>query len=400
MALITLIAVLITLEIWFRLRPDTIPEGACRSSHVLNAGYCWWFFEYDNPPRFGHIYKPGYSYEGPFNPADPAVVGAEKETCPTGRDDTFQYSFYVDDLGFVNPTPWASEYDIVISGDSFTQSFAPVWWIDLLREQTGMSILNLGVGGWGTLSEVEAIRAYGLDKNPKWVVLLYFEGNDLFNVGQYDERRKAGTDWRTYQLRQAKPLERMVMPHLLQYWASLITDAGTDVPPQSGECHYPMTVYTNYGSFQTIFSDELIEQLSWSREQIESSGAWQLATQAILELRRETETQGGRFLLVYVPAKEHLYWGLLWDEVDVAHFLERTNPRLSFKEYSETVDAQASLMGEFTATSGIEFLDLTGAFWLGTRENGELYNFADSHWNSEGNHLAAQLIAEHILSNP
>jgi hypothetical protein len=43
-----------------------------------------------------------------------------------------------------------------------------------------------------------------------------------------------------------------------------------------------------------------------------------------LELRDLIEEQNGRFLLVYVPTKEHITWSRIWDPVDVNNVLERT----------------------------------------------------------------------------
>ena len=119
-------------------------------------------------------------------------------------------------------------------------------------------------------------------------------------------------------------------------------------------------------------------------------------TQTLLDLRSEVTEQGGRFLVVYAPAKEHLYWGRLWDGEDIDNFLALTTPLRSFDEFNETVDAQMLLMEEFAAANAIELLNLTGAFWLETMNGTELYHYADAHWNDAGNRLAAQLIAEYI----
>jgi hypothetical protein len=391
LAALTLLTALVALEIGFRLIPQAIPLDACRSQPTLGEIYCQYYYQYDRPIRLGYIYKPGYVLEGPWNPADPALVGVEDETRPTGRDDTFYYSLHVDDVGFVNPTPWQAHYDIVITGDSFTMPSAPVSWIDLLRQRTGMSVLNLGMTGWGTLAEVEAVRMYGLDKSPRRVMLLYFEGNDLFNVEEYHRRRESGLDWHTYELRSAAPLDRLVLPHMLRYWSSL-----TRRRPQVTEYRYPMSVTTNTGQFETIPFDVNISALSADRDSIEASDAWALATQAILDLHDEVTAQGGRFLLVYIPAKEHLYWGRLWDERDIGHVLERTTPLRSYEEFSAHIDDQVLLMEEFAAANDIEILNLTGRFWLETMDGAELYNYADTHWNEAGNRLAAQLIADYV----
>ena len=393
--LTSLCAALVALEIGFRTMPQTIPLGACQSSLTLSYAFCHYEYQYDDPPRLGYVFKPGFGYDGPWNPADAAEIHEENETCGDPPDDTFHYAYRTDSTGFVNnATPWLTHYDVVVTGDSFTKPWAPVWWVDLLRQQTGTSVLNLGMDGWATLSEVEAVRTYGLDKHPRWVVLLYFEGNDLFGVGEYYRRWTSGMDWRTYQLQQVGPLDRLVMPHVLRFWGDQIRQVFS---PKKRICRYPMTVATNVSRFQTVFYDVQISQLSASRTEIETSLEWKLATQAILGLRDDVTAQGGRFLLVYVPAKEHLYWARIWDVGDISHFLELTTPLRSYQEFTDSVDAQMVLMQDFAAANQLDFLNLTGEIWQRTMTHGtQYYNYADMHWNEAGNRLVAGLIADYI----
>lgn len=372
--------------------PQFIPLDACKASPVLGVGLCKPHYRYDDPPVLGYTYQPGYVYEGPWNPADPVTAEAEKETCPTERDDTFHYVMRVDDKGFVNPSPWRDQYDIVIVGDSFAVPFARVYWLDVLREATGKTALGLGVAGWGPLSELEALRMYGLDKNPEWVIMLYFEGNDLFNAEQYDVRRRAGVDWLTYEAQQVGLLERLAAPYALRAWG----DAVFNPPSPVETCRYPMEVSTNTHTFETIFFYPHIHMLSKSSQQIKSSSAWALTRQAILDARTEAETVGARFLLVYVPAKEHIYWSRLWDDEDVNNFLALTDPLRSYEEFSETVDAQMAVVETFVEAHEINLLNLTGPIWLRFVEGAELYHFADGHWNAAGNRLVGELIADYI----
>lgn len=392
-------AALLALEAGFRAIPQAIPRGACKNSLTLAHAYCQHHYQYDDPLRLGYVFTPGYSYDGPWNPADPTVIDAEAETCAPFPDHTFHYTFQADHNGFVgNDTPWHDHYDIVVTGDSFTRAYAPVWWLDFVRVKTGLTALNLGMDGWGTLAEVEAVAQYGLAKSPRWVILLWFEGNDLFEVGEYQRRRDSGLDWRAYQLSLTSPLNRAVMPHVLRYW---IDEAGRliGVVPESITCRYPMTVTTCVGRFQTIFFNTHIAQLSFSREDLVAMPEWALASGALLDLRAAVEAQGGRFLLVYVPAKEHLYFSHLWEQKDINHFLELTVPLRSYAEFCDVVDDQMALVEDFAAAHEIEFLNLTGEFWRRTMEGGEeYYNYADLHWNAAGNELAAELIAGYIVA--
>ncbi|NDJ75211.1 MAG: hypothetical protein GYB65_03040, partial [Chloroflexi bacterium] len=389
--LITLVAVVITLEVTWRRNPEAIPLKACQSSDTLGNAYCQTHFDYDDPLRLGYVFKPGYSFAGDWNPADPLNVDAVDETCGPFPDHTFYYTFQADDNGFINnATPWLDQYDIVVTGDSFSMPFAPVWWVDVLAEETGMDVLNLGMNGWGTISEAEAVRMYGMERNPRWVVLLYFEGNDLFNIEEYQRRQESGYDWRTYQLKQVAPLERYVMPHMLRYWRDELQAAFQD--EEEPVCRYPMTVSTNVNTFETVFFTPHILQLSWTRDDILASDGWTLFTQTILDLQRDLAAQNTRLLVVYVPSKERLYWRRLWDEVDVGHFLELTSSLRTFAELDAHIDDQMALVEGFALANDIEFVNLTGEFWQRTMIDGqEYYNFADVHWNADGNQLVGEL---------
>lgn len=384
-------------EAGFRLLPQVIPAHVCQSDVMINFAYCKWYYAYDTPPVLGYTYRPGYQYNGVFDPADPMTIQASDITCTRSRDDAFAYSLVADEHGFVNESPWQAEYDIVISGDSFTQQFAPVWWVEELENQTGYSILNLGMPGWGTLSSVKAIREYGLDKNPEWVVLVFFEGNDLFNISIYEQRWNRGISWRDYELEQASAFERLVTPHVVDFWLEELS--GKNNPPAEGQCRYPVTINSNVDKFETVFVDAAISQLSLTQDEIAASTEWEAFTTEIRHLNADVQAQGGQFLLVFAPAKEHIYWGMMWDDRDIGNFLLGTWPSRSFDEFNDTVEAQSRLVESFAADNDILFLNLTTTFWLTARNEGEVYNYADSHWNSRGNQLTADTIAQFILEH-
>jgi hypothetical protein len=54
------------------------------------------------------------------------------------------------------------------------------------------------------------------------------------------------------------------------------------------------------------------------------------------------------------------------------------------------------LLTDFARDNGIEFLNLTPIFWQNGIQHGELYNYADPHWNQAGNDLAAQTTVDYL----
>jgi hypothetical protein len=65
---------------------------------------------------------------------------------------------------------------------------------------------------------------------------------------------------------------------------------------------------------------------------------------------------------------------------------------LSYDEFNQNHMAQEQLIAEFALKNEIEFLNLTPIFWQESIAQGELYHFADPHWNQAGNQLAADSI--------
>ena len=97
------------------------------------------------------------------------------------------YSIYQSDkYGFNNPdTEWDKKYvEYLLVGDSFTHGACvnrPNDIASVLRTLSMKSVLNLGVGGNGPLTNYATLREY-LNQNVKKVFWIHFEGNDLENL--------------------------------------------------------------------------------------------------------------------------------------------------------------------------------------------------------------------------
>ena len=402
---LTLLTAVLAIEFGLRYFYRLIPLQVCADDYIIGNYLCQPYFVYDNPVRIGYRYEPGLKFEGMWDPANPIFSGAAEETRPTDRSDAFWYVFETDEMGFPNSEyEWHDQYDIVVTGDSFTTRTSPKTWIELLSEQSGKQILTLGASSWSTLNEVEAIKMYGLDKNPEWVVLLFFEGNDIINTAQYLERRGSGLNWKEYDLQDVPKTDLLLTPHLLRFFWKKLKPDEVSAP----HYRYPVTASTEVGEIETILKDIHLYPLSASYETLAHSDEFMAVSQALLEVKSLVEGQGARFLLVYVPSKEHVLWSRIWDSEDVNNILERTvtvslsegahgtlqwEPRiLSYDEFNQNHGAQEKLIEDFAHENDIEFLNLTPIFWQEGIAHGELYHFSDGHWNQAGNQLAADSI--------
>jgi hypothetical protein len=316
-------------------------------------------------------------------------------------------------MGFPNDEPtWRDQYDVVIAGDSFTLRSAPKTWIELLREQMGASLLTFGAPSWGPLNEVEAIKQYGLDKHPKWVLVMYFEGNDLYGTGQYLERQPTGLSWKEFDFRNAPVTQQLVMPYMIQY---VFKQMRGNAKSSAQRYRYPVTASTKAGNVPMVLKDLHLLPMSADYETLAHSEEFLAAQAKLIEIKQLCEAQGARFLLVYIPSKEHVYWSRIWDPVDVNNILERTvmvklsegdhghlvyEPQyLGYDVFNKNHNAQELLFDDMTRANHIEFLNLTPTLWQAGIEHGELYNYADPHWNQAGNQWVADTIAEYLKTH-
>ena len=75
----------------------------------------------------------------------------------------------------------------VITGDSFAQGACVNPGEEIagqIRSLTEESVINLGIGGNGLLSELAALQEYAESRKPKNVIWLYYEGNDIVDLAR------------------------------------------------------------------------------------------------------------------------------------------------------------------------------------------------------------------------
>ncbi|MCB9421589.1 MAG: hypothetical protein H6667_17420 [Ardenticatenaceae bacterium] len=407
--LLTIVGVWLVLELGLRHFYQLIPLEVCASDSILGNYYCQPYFEYDKPVRLAYHYKPNLKLEGYWDPANPYLGDAGPETRPSDRSEPFWFVLETDEMGFPNAQDeWQDNYDIVITGDSFTIRTVPTTWIERLAANTGRSILTLGAPSWTTLNEVEAVKQFGLDKHPDWVLLMYFEGNDLINAQQYLDKQASGLSWREYDMQGVPWYRKLVTYHLARY---LLTrpNQESDEPPVY---RYPVVASTEVGPIDVVLKDIHLLPLSADYETIVHSDEYAAIMGAIKELDGLTKAQGTRLLVVYIPSKEHVVWSRIWDETDVNNILARTvtvmlsggdhgrlqwQPQyLSYETFNANHDDQMVALEQFTADNGIEFLNLTPMLWEETIKLGEVYQYGDPHWNQVGNDLVADAIQRYI----
>ena len=313
-----------------------------------------------------------------------------------------------DEYGFRNPSPVKDRYAVVALGDSFTDARnVAVPWPQQLAIYSGLTVLNLGETAFGPQEELGVLREYGLDKHPQWVVMAYFEANDLYDAVAYAE---------------ANPF---ILPRLAKYLVSQSVQWVVEEYPDGATAYtdaksistdsiyrYPVSLTVNGNTLEMAFFSAYLSWLSVSREDIQSSRNFELVAETILETRDITEESGAQFLLVYLPSKARIYlphvdnpalYERILDGVSMVGLGSSSNldfmPDPATSEMvGQNMDAQARLVAEFAAEQGISFLDLSPVFRAEAERGEALYYPFDTHWSQLGHDLAAKSIAEYLES--
>jgi len=139
---------------------------------------------------FGEAYyrRPGsVTWTGKVVTSQMQRIGYEAKWFPEEQEVTLQY----DKNGFRNPTD-LEDWEIVVIGDSFTE-LGNLKYEDLFSTRLGSlmsrSVKNLGISHTGVLNQTACLQHFGISESTKHVVWVFFEGNDLQDLGLELERR-------------------------------------------------------------------------------------------------------------------------------------------------------------------------------------------------------------------
>jgi hypothetical protein len=398
----SLLITLAGLEFLLRRVPGLVPLPAFFS--LPGGGRYLQALDFDGPPiEMGFLYQP--LQDCPFQsfPDDPSILGFQAaDIAPRAVPRVLDMHLTTDEAGFLNP-PGQEAYDLVVSGDSFLGLSAKVHWLELAAEASGQRIRNLGMPGWGPQAEAAALRRYGKVGRPRERMLVWFEGNDLWDAMVYEEHRASGLRWDAYDLAGSRWQDRLLLPAFARWrWAQFRSQ------PDPSRWRYPLRADIGGQSQDLVFADLYVQRLGLTEADIEASRNWELASEAIIQALLDADEAGQDFRLIYVPSEPRVYLPELKDSPDLRRAIEAV-PAVALAadgwirpvegptqlaDVRDRMDAQAGLMRAFAEEYGIPFLDLTPAFRAAASDGATLYNYADTHWNDAGHRLAAEALIE------
>ncbi len=299
-----------------------------------------------------------------------------------------------DDNGFRVPAMKMesyADYPIVALGDSFTDAWmVETPWVDVLARELNTPVLNLSYRGYGPIEEAEIMTEYGKGER-EWVLVGFFEGNDLQNI--YSALEAQASNPLTALLREAiEPEPKIVLS-------------------EDGNYPYPLALYIGDDYYELAFYDYYLWTLNAERPTYTDSTNFVELKKA---LEKIVDASGGACVgLVYMPEKAHLYfrytepYGRRWilengseTVLNGANWLTLGySPNIDFEKFVARLGNQRDAVQALVEGMGIHFIDLTPVFEQKAAESTMLYFTYDTHWNPQGHEVAGQTIADYIQTN-
>lgn len=303
----------------------------------------------------------------------------------------------------------AGAYRVVVLGDSFMEAHQ----VDLeesfsrrLERELGdrAEVLNLGVGGYGTLQAYLALAEEGLRYAPDLVLLAFLPENDPRNNHPVLERRIAeGETIKTFgrpylasdpldyegEIR-LTPLDfervesRVRRRRKVPFWREMLLFEVAQMQWQSFGRPYDPNVWLGVylEDFALGGGDEPsgADFARWWRE------AWQISARVIVEIDRLAARHGAGFVLFTVPARIQVDPGY-------RELIDGLYPGLQMD-----VLAPGRVLAELVGSRGVRVLDLVPAFQrhLDSGEGPLHFQRRDRHWNAAGHRLAAREVAAYL----
>lgn len=282
-----------------------------------------------------------------------------------------------DHRGFRNNTDM-DRADVVVIGDSYVESpmlpHASLLTTELSR-RLRTPVANLGISGYGPEQELVVLKRYALALQPKTIVWVFFEGNDLYQLHPEDQEMSAQPEG---------------MASSNEYWMRSLTRNLLLLSRKAAQGCVPHPDYLRLrGTFQDLEGTETLLYF-W-----EKLGPLKPTDRLRLERLRSilgdayavSRQQGIRLVVAFAPVKHRVHLGL-----------ENFTPLTAeMREWpvNDLPGEVASLLAKLAPE--IEFLDLTPPLREAAAQGVLTYLPDDTHWTADGQRVAGEAI-HHLLT--
>ena len=352
---------LVFVEIVPRLIPRLLPSGFQGLERVY-AGRAKWEKMMIADPFLGYRPRPDLDLSMPSE----------------GRNISVRTTSYgLGEVGFrqIGATP---PFDAVALGDSFTfcdDVTSEDCWVRKVGEKTGLSIATLGVSGYSTLAEARLLERYGLRLRPRIVLVAVF-ANDFNDNVDFDDWLASANDnfwlWRT-QAEGRGPTARWLAEHSQSFRLLEAARRG------SGR----KTLRYKEGDLDLVFRVDRwwLPDSDRQRAQGRERG-WRLMRGALDKMKKDAASIGAALVVVLIPAKEEIYWGLVHEHM----------PKLGDNAALEA-DHPLEIVRQYCADQRIHACDLRTSLQPIADQGKQLYLRVSGHWNDAGNVVAGEAVA-------
>ncbi|MGC4054373.1 MAG: SGNH/GDSL hydrolase family protein [Paludibaculum sp.] len=329
--------------------------------------------------RSGYVRDPelGYRREAHYQEQGSFVRGNIGEALCLPANTPERFDLRYDHRGFRNDTDM-NRAEVVVIGDSYVESpMLPgnTLLTTQLSHRLRTSVANLGISGYGPEQELVVLKRYALALQPKTIVWVFFEGNDLYQLDPEDQ--KAGTESETRAGHD-------------EYWMRSLTRNLLLLSRKAMQGCVPHPDYLRLrGTFQDTEGNETLLYFWEKLGELKPTDRLRLERlRSILdEAYQVSRQQGIRLVVAFAPVKHRVHQGLENFEPLTAEMREWP--------LNELPNEVASMLKGLAPE--IEFLDLTPPLREAAAQGVLTYLPDDTHWSAEGQRVAGEAIHDLLV---
>ncbi|MFC1836174.1 SGNH/GDSL hydrolase family protein [Thermodesulfobacteriota bacterium] len=274
----------------------------------------------------------------------------------------------------------------------------------------GVEVINLGVGGYGTIQQYLYLKEEGLKHKPDLVILVFCYGNDIRNNSRRLEELLWGPGIKSFGRPYAKVSDG---DHKLEFVLpdqEKVRDYLSAKKPRSRRSNFLShslvlrQIYLLWNvlrgeSEASKFDPNLhpgwpfLESYYLSKDKASLTlddytklwnEAWMVTRRVIVAMKTLVQEHGAELMVVTVPP--------LQVDPEVRRRVEDLHPDVRLD-----IDKINRVLGDFCRREGIPFLDLLPSFSEAYKTDGvPLFHKFDLHWNAAGHEVAASEVARFL----
>lgn len=343
-------------------------------------------------------YRPGSIYRATFD-------------CPACRE---PYEVRVDETGYLNRQPGLMlsqpQIDLFWAGDSVLQGIGMPSVVEVLRPHLPWRMWNLSIQAYSARQKVSALLTYALPKQPRWLVVEFYAGNDLPEAIRNDLCESAGDFRCRYSAPEVRrraaqhPVYRTIFNPSADLWARLAEHATENltlattrylIGAMKSALKTRLTAMSGPPAPNPAAAHAVDAPPRWPQARPPLAireGQWRAYLHAGMAL---TQRQYARLAVSLARMAHPPTVILLYNPSPYELYGDRVDPR---SQAEQTSAFQRETLHAFTQRHGWRFLDLTEPLRRAVQaQRIWIYGRYDrSHWSPEGTALVAAVLAEEL----